>query len=741
MARVSHKGIHKMLVEERSKVTDRQFFRSRLLAGHFEDIAAAQSRRYNSKHRVRVEVIWEPKSSLTAVTNDRQILINAGFSAVKDQKTRLERYEMVSGLFSHELGHVLFTDFLQAQSYQNFSLGGTWYPAMPIFATGKEQSHLRDIADYWTTPQNCKRFAKMAMELWNILEDGYIEDQMLRRYPGKLGYTLDKLRNYLYEQMPTVSDLEDEEDKPEQIWLSILQLILSYGKYGEIKCGTADGRNPRVIALFRMLDIIDEAVQTTDPRTRFDCINRILVLNWPYVRAFLDAMPEEDESGAGGTIVVVGGSGMGSGDHSAIATGGSPSSTPSPTANKRGHTSNTAKGVLADEKNQESEEDKEGTDEKSSAEASTEPEDADASDKEELDGQLQAQRESGEANKVSDTETGRIPFQQTADVSIPTGGTTEYDSSYTGAGYQDAAKDIERILDNIACEALEQRRTVTMNELANTISYGDIHDGVNKHIHRIASVDADLIEAYHSIAKPLLHISKQLQKSVRQQLQDRRRGGKQTGLYMGRRLDTHAIPRQDGRVFYKSSLPNETPELAVGLLVDESGSMCSKDRITYARAASIILYDFCKSLHIPILIYGHSTGGGVNLYSYAEFDSYKGDDCYRLMDMSSRGSNRDGAALRYVAERLHKRPEELKVLILISDGQPADCGYTGTAAEEDLRGIKHEYKRKGVQLIAAAIGDDKENLERIYGDSFMDISDLNKLPVLLSNRIKQFIRL
>lgn len=63
------------------------------------------------------------------------------------------------------------------------------------------------------------------------------------------------------------------------------------------------------------------------------------------------------------------------------------------------------------------------------------------------------------------------------------------------------------------------------------------------------------------------------------------------------------------------------------------------------------------------------------------------NDKYRLMDISARGSNRDGAALRYVAEQLSKR-EEVRILILVTEGQPADSGYSGTAAEEDLRGIE-----------------------------------------------------
>jgi nitric oxide reductase activation protein len=245
---------------------------------------------------------------------------------------------------------------------------------------------------------------------------------------------------------------------------------------------------------------------------------------------------------------------------------------------------------------------------------------------------------------------------------------------------------------------------------------------------------------YKAIAGPLLHISKLLQRSITQQLGDKRRGGKLSGLLMGRRLDAHALPRNDGRVFYKNALPNETPELAIALLNDESGSMSSCDRVTYARAASIILYDFCRALEIPVMVYGHSTDCGVDLYSYAEFDAIDHDDCCRLMDISARGSNRDGAALRFVAEQLSKRPEEVKILILISDGQPADSGYYGTSAEEDLRGVKHEYSRKGILFVAAAIGNDKENIERIYGDGFLDITDLNKLPAALTGVVKRHIR-
>ena len=160
-----------------------------------------------------------------------------------------------------------------------------------------------------------------------------------------------------------------------------------------------------------------------------------------------------------------------------------------------------------------------------------------------------------------------------------------------------------------------------------------------------------------------------------------------------------------------------------------------------ANQTAIILYDFCRSLNIPITIYGHTEDDydTVQLYSYAEYNSIDNQDRYRLMDMAPRSGNRDGAALRFVAEHLRKRPEELKLLILISDGQPAGTRYYGTDAEADLRAIKKEYHQKGIILFAAAIGSDKDRIKRIYGDGFLDITDLNKLPKLLPQLITQYI--
>lgn len=140
------------------------------------------------------------------------------------------------------------------------------------------------------------------------------------------------------------------------------------------------------------------------------------------------------------------------------------------------------------------------------------------------------------------------------------------------------------------------------------------------------------------------------------------------------------------------------------------------------------------------MIVGHTAScSNVRLYSYSDFDSRDKNDRYRLMDMQARSCNRDGAALRFVAEKLARQVSDLKILIIICDGQPNDDGYSGTAAEADLRGIKLEYSRRGVQIFAAAIGDDRPNIERIYGDGYLDITDLNDLPVMLTSLIARHL--
>ena len=720
MTRVNHKKVKQLIQQKRGRITDQEFFTSRLLSRHFEDIAAAQTKRYGASRRVRVHLIWQPGNPELAYTDNLYITINAGNPAITEFPTRGERYQMVLGLFAHELGHCLYTDFLAQQTYRNNLSACRWYPDKPKLARVQD---VKNEGEFWEyaqeDPQNLALLGRVAHEISNVLEDAAMENRVLEQFPGTLGQALDFVRAWQWREMPTVTQLKEREAQGTPVFYSLLQLFLSYGKFGELKYGEEPLNEEHIQTVFELLPLLDEDLRATSGKDRWNTVNCILIRCWEHVREYLEALKRryEEKKASGGTgsvfsqleeelSTLVGGSTRGEGVTAPVSEESEEPSLPQP--EKREMTR-----VLA---------------------LSTE-------------GESLGVGAGGSAGKqeISPEETGRMPLVETDKVSEPLGGGIEVNRDYLPELSNTVEAEMERLLDAMAeksvCQELEQDRLSELNQEAQAISYGDIHKGVPVRVNRMTEVPPEMVTQYNAIAGPLLAISKQLQKSLLRQLRDRQRGGKQTGLLMGRRLDAHALCRGDGKVFTKNALPSQPPEMAVGLLLDESGSMASCDRATYARASAIILYDFCQALRVPVMVYGHSTGGsGVELYSYSEFDAIDREDKYRLVDISARGSNRDGAALRFVAERLSHRPEELKLLILVSDGQPADTGYYGTAAEEDLRGIQQEYRRKGVLFIAAAIGDDKENMERIYGDSFLDITDLHQLPVKLTQVVKRFLR-
>ena len=93
----------------------------------------------------------------------------------------------------------------------------------------------------------------------------------------------------------------------------------------------------------------------------------------------------------------------------------------------------------------------------------------------------------------------------------------------------------------------------------------------------------------------------------------------------------------------------------------------------------------------------------VKLFNYKNFDSFDRNDKYRLVDISARGCNRDGAA------------------------------------KSDLKHIRNTYTRKGVTFVAAAIDADKEYIHEIYGKNFLGISNLESMPAVFGRILQKEI--
>ena len=288
MARVNHKRVKQLLNEKRSRITDRQFFTSRILAGHFEDMAMAQTRRYKYTRRIHVAISWSPKSGEVACTNNLSVLINAGHRLVTQNRGRENRYEIVCGLFAHELGHCLYTDFLAGQTYNNYLSREKWYPEPPAYKLPKDTVSERALWEYVRLePRNNEMLRYVAHHISNVIEDAYIENRILAQFRGTLGNCLEALREQQYESIPTVTELiEKEDDGNCHIFESILQIMLSYVKFGEIKYGDAPLSDERIQVIFKLIHDLDAAIVNPSGKERLNVVNLILVRCWDYIEDF-----------------------------------------------------------------------------------------------------------------------------------------------------------------------------------------------------------------------------------------------------------------------------------------------------------------------------------------------------------------------------------------------------------------------------------------------------------------------
>lgn len=113
----------------------------------------------------------------------------------------------------------------------------------------------------------------------------------------------------------------------------------------------------------------------------------------------------------------------------------------------------------------------------------------------------------------------------------------------------------------------------------------------------------------------------------------------------------------------------------------------------------------------------------------------------RIPSIKAQAGNRDGCAIRHMTAKLRGEQAKTKLLILLSDGVPADPGYGSSSAAdtsryaiEDTRRAILEARRQGIVPYCLTIDRfAKKYVSYLYGDYHHAIlSDVGKLPEKLS---------
>lgn len=700
-------------------MTDQELFESKA----YRDSLWRFARVLGGKPSVRL--VLEHKEGVKehfAATDGDMIFLNTANPVTEGFPSREGKMASHEGLVAHECGHIRFSDFDRRRTYVGGFEKGKIYPKPPIGATEAEK---RAIEEMKSMIKRRDRIAvavitKIASYLNNVLEDVYIESQMCQRYPGSVRAYIQRNAAVILAGIPS-----EEERKLKSGDLSImLDLLFRYARSGESQAEQAYERKYRD-CLGKCKEMIDEAVESDDKDIRFYTANELVVKLWRYVKlAIRDAKKalgkdfsrlskEQQEQRLRDYL----------GEHMPLVSLSSDFQKDGLPKRIDGWEGNLDGG----EETREPEPLKEGEPNKTREEE----------EKEQKKRIVLIFREEAREGEGGVSEPGSTALPNPAAET---------------AGNEETMEKTVRLLEQAAEEVYVQQEEDALRERlreeTEQLPLNEIHKGVPIRIFRDAEIPPETEARYQELLPEIRRTSKHLQRTM-EELLIQKEGGVLSGLYMGKRLSRGNLYRNDGRIFEKRVLPEEGFSIAFAILADNSGSMYGLERIEAARKTALILYDFCRSFHIPVTVYGHTTLGvienetgrqGVALFSFAEFDSLDGKDSLRIAGMEGRNCNRDGLALRFVGEHLAKREEEIKILVLISDGEPNADGYREETAVEDLKQAKRELQKKGIQLFAAAIGDDRACIEAIYGDSFLNISDLRTMPQKMAGLLMKYMR-
>jgi nitric oxide reductase NorD protein len=181
-------------------------------------------------------------------------------------------------------------------------------------------------------------------------------------------------------------------------------------------------------------------------------------------------------------------------------------------------------------------------------------------------------------------------------------------------------------------------------------------------------------------------------------------------------------------------------DLAIVVLIDLSESTnealqgSDKTVLQLTREAASLVATAINGVGDPFAIHGFASDGrhDVQYFRFKDFNQRFDDEVKaRLAGMRGGLSTRMGAAMRHAAHHLLKQPERRKLLLLVTDGEPADID------ERDPQHLRHDTKKaveelysKGVHTYCLTLDADADAyVKRIFGvNNYTIIDHVNRLP-------------
>ena len=704
MASLRKKDFQKAVRERIPDLTDEDVFASEAIREIMEAVLATVCRR--SGRIPRIVTRYMPEDSLTAKTNGDTVTVNTMGPLIRDLPDRWHKYVCNFGHVTHEAGHVLHTDFTALNPLrEGWHAPEFTFGAFPP-ADGEEATKIERFLNDGRHNAFRRIYADALSGMLNVLEDVFIENCLYEEFDGLCTAGLHLANAEKYRRSSTEKELYGMAAKgkilPVHAAITVLQIRrLGYPvkpgeplseKEAEIKAAVED-------VLAECGDYINELAWEYDGKKRAALYNEVALRFFRLIPGHEDPKTQTDPDAGNGQ----GQEGEedqnhqnGEADPSAAQPEDPYTEAKARRIRKEAHTLGEANGMSNE------------------AEGLTEPV-AMRPDK----GASESGRQTASENAASEEALKR--WEQLADREATGELVAREEEKKQAKRLQKEAEAIRQGVMNATGGCVFERYKVNRPSM----------DGFRR-------MRKELYDRIYAQAGPS---ARGLTRRLEQILAERKEEGYDSGYLTGQRFNPGDVWRNDSRFFSRAIMPDGVPDVAFALMVDESGSM-SGEKNARARECAILLEDALRNLGVPLLVCGHEAayGGEVRLNVYADFDTVDEYDRYRLVDISAGHYNCDGGVITYLSEKLLKRDEAAKVLIVISDGMPTVASfYNLKDRSEDTKLAIEKYRKKGVHIFGAVI-DEFENVEKIYGKEFsFDCREDRELERNVMRIVKRYV--
>ena len=689
----------RFLLEAEKMLSDYEFFTS----PRFMRLLHHVGKEITDRHNAKVRTYGAPDENRAGYFEGTYTYINV-LNEITQSFPSLElRGESVLGVLGHECGHQNYSSIYLRKKYVEGISNGILYPYFPEPRSEKERLYAEQMKELFVRKDRIaiELYLTMAAPLHGLLEDVYIEERMMKRFPGSIRRGIQGNRKRIMERYDSVKKLDKGGDK-----LGTMASVLTEYMFTK-RVNAWDGEIKLYADFLReCIPLIHQAAHDVRESSRFIATNQILLAIWPLLLEKIEELQEMMDQ--------------------------TPPEKQEDLIKKTAEKIQTQMPQYSEEPicREHRMEEKNASDVKWTG-----------ADRKEETGE---ERPDGQNGDIKDfTEAGKIKEAHPEDKKPLEELSVDFPKEI------DISRELRKIRHELAEEKTEKMMTDAMREALKNflegVKFHPVNEAIPKEVIRKDKPSKKAELMYEQIKPEIQRVLSDFLVLVQPILMTRKSRIRRKQFF-GKSLDMKNLWDPQDRVFKTKISDKNNFNTAIAVLMDQSASIDERRRLA-SILATLCIVEFAQYLKIPVCVYGHCTDfrrpehfgkETVCLHSYMEFED-RDHEKLRILDMKPGGANRDGVALQYMEEKQKRRKERQKLLFFTCDGLPNASDYGGEVARDDLKQIQKELHRDGIHLLVAAIGEDQEEIHKIYGNSCINTSDLSALPGEICKRLLQMI--